>query len=322
MEAIGIILEAVIPVYLLVTLGFLLRTRGVVSGETESTLFKLLINLWVPCLVIHVVARNPAFDRAANVIWPPIVGFGFVATGVLMAWLVGKIFLKRESDTTRRSFAYTTGVFNYGYIPIPLISSLFNHETLGVLFVFNVGVEVGLWMFGMPMMAGSRSIRQVIRKIINPPLITLAVSVIFRLTGIGEKIPGPLWNGIEILSGCTIPIGILLVGMAMADHVKGLVALKKPGPWMISCVLRNFVLAGLFIWVAMWGGVTEELTAVIAVQAAMPCAVFPVVLAKHYGGDAKTATQIIFATSVLALITTPVWLDTAFHLLKISPGSG
>lgn len=319
METISIILGAVVPVYLIVTLGFVLRKRDIVSGETESTLFKLLINLWVPCLVINVVARNPAFDEKANIIWPPLMGFMLVAIGIFISWIFSKIVLRKTKKESINAFAYTTGVFNYGYIPIPLISTLFDHATLGVLFVFNVGVEIGLWLFGMPMMAGSNSIGQVVKKILNPPLITLVLCVGIRLLNLGDSIPAPIWNFVEVLSGCTIPIGILLVGMAMADHVKGLTALGKPGAWTVSLLIRLGIMPLIFIWVAGWFHFTTELTAVIAIQAAMPCAVFPVVLAKHYGGDARTATQIIFATSALAFLSTPLWLDYAFKILKLSP---
>ncbi len=317
MQTFEIILGAVIPVYLLVALGFTLRRREIVSGATESTLFKLLINLWVPCLVITVVARNPAFDNPKNILWPPLMGFVCVAAGIGLSWAVSLILSKKTPAKTRLAFAYTTGVFNYGYIPIPLITMIFDTSTLGVLFVFNVGVEVGLWLFGLPMMAGSASISQIFKRILNPPLITLCFSVVIRLFDLGEAIPLPFWNLIVMLSGCAIPVGILLVGMAMADHLTKAVDFRKPGLWTISCVLRNGVLAGLFLLLARHGSFTKELTVVIAIQGAMPTAVFPVVLAKHFGGDARTATQIILATSALAFITAPLWLDFSFKILQL-----
>lgn len=312
-----VILNAVIPVYLLVILGFFLRRREIVSASTESALFKLLIHLWVPCLVISVVARNPAFDNPQNILWPPIAGFCCVGLGVAISWIAGKLIFRNLELRSLRAFAYTTGVFNYGYIPIPLITILFGKETLGVLFVFNVGVEIGLWLFGMPMMAGSASPRQILRKILNPPLLTLAFSVLIRILNWGDHIPDPLWNMIETLKGCAIPIGIMLVGMAMADHISGVAEMRRPGPWILSCLLRNGALAALFLWVAMSFAWTREMTIILAIQGAMPAAVFPVVLAKHYGGDAKTATQIIFATSSLAFFTTPLWLKWAFKTLQI-----
>jgi predicted permease len=40
----------------------------------------------------------------------------------------------------------------------------------------------------------------------------------------------------------------------------------------------------------------------------MPAAVFPIMLARHYGGDAATAIRIVIVTSLLGFLTIPFWL--------------
>jgi hypothetical protein len=54
--------------------------------------------------------------------------------------------------------------------------------------------------------------------------------------------------------------------------------------------------------------VSLELKEVLVVQAAMPVAVFPLLLARHHGGDVAVALQIIFASSAAAIITLPLWI--------------
>jgi predicted permease len=51
-----------------------------------------------------------------------------------------------------------------------------------------------------------------------------------------------------------------------------------------------------------------ELKEVLVVQAAMPAGVFPLLLARHHGGDVMVALQIIFGTSALSLLTMPLWI--------------
>jgi predicted permease len=58
-----------------------------------------------------------------------------------------------------------------------------------------------------------------------------------------------------------------------------------------------------------------ELRQVIMVQAAMPAAVVPVILARHYGGDPATALRIVLITSALGLITIPLWLKFGLHVI-------
>jgi predicted permease len=60
---------------------------------------------------------------------------------------------------------------------------------------------------------------------------------------------------------------------------------------------------------ARWLPCPTELRHVMVIQAAMPCAVVPVLLAKHYGGEPALALRIILVTSVLGLLTIPMWIQ-------------
>jgi predicted permease len=40
----------------------------------------------------------------------------------------------------------------------------------------------------------------------------------------------------------------------------------------------------------------------------MPTAVFPIVLARHYQGDPATAMRVVIGTSVVGLVTIPLWI--------------
>jgi hypothetical protein len=40
----------------------------------------------------------------------------------------------------------------------------------------------------------------------------------------------------------------------------------------------------------------------------MPSAVLPIVITKHYGGDARVALQVALGTSLLGLATIPLWI--------------
>jgi hypothetical protein len=40
----------------------------------------------------------------------------------------------------------------------------------------------------------------------------------------------------------------------------------------------------------------------------MPSAVFPIIMAQHYGGRPLTAVQVVLATTAAAILLTPLWL--------------
>ena len=64
-----------------------------------------------------------------------------------------------------------------------------------------------------------------------------------------------------------------------------------------------------------------ELRRVLIVQAAMPSAVFSIVLARHYGGHTATAVQVVLATTLVSLVSTPFVITAGMRLLGLATGA-
>ena len=94
------------------------------------------------------------------------------------------------------------------------------------------------------------------------------------------------------------------------------------GPRTLGAAMRGVAvtLLGVSAWgyPAAWAllPLPLELRRVLVLQAAMPAAMFPVVMAKYYGGDPATAVRIVLATSLAALLTIPLWLGFGLALLR------
>ena len=84
----------------------------------------------------------------------------------------------------------------------------------------------------------------------------------------------------------------------------------------ILLVLLTAFLGPLVILGAAWLlPVEPELKQVLVVQAAMPVAIFPIVLARLHGGDPLTAVRIVVGSSLLGLLTIPLWLKLGLRLV-------
>jgi len=60
-----------------------------------------------------------------------------------------------------------------------------------------------------------------------------------------------------------------------------------------------------------------ELKAVMIVQAAMPCAVFPIVLARYFDGSPDVALKVVLSTTVLSLLTIPIWITVGMKVVGL-----
>ncbi len=301
------------PVFALIGLGAVLRLAKWLTPEADNSLLRLGVNLFFPALIFNSVVGNTALREPRNLLWPPLIGFGSICLGWFASWITGRaIGLERGSGL--RTFAFTTGFPNYSYLPIPLIGALFAPGVLGVLFVFTVGVEFGVWTVGILLLAGG-SLREGWRKLLSPPVLALVAAV--ALNTLHFEPPAPVRQTIAYLGACAVPLGLLLIGAFMEEHLRQPRALLAPRINLASCALRLGLLPLTLLAAAKWLPISTELKQVIVVQAAMPAGVFPIVLAKHYGGQPLPAAQIVLGTTVVSLVSTPLWMKFGLWWLAL-----
>jgi predicted permease len=305
--------ELVLPVFLVVAAGYALRRFGVFSEEGDRSLLGVLVKLFVPCLALDVIVGNEALGRPANWLVPPLVGFGIAAIGYGVCLGVGKIFLRGPGSA--RTFASVAGLQNYSYIPLPLCQALFDREVVGVLFAFNLGVDVAMWTLGVAILPGG-GVRQRWRSIVlNPPVLAVIAALILNALGAGIWFPQALDGAFHMLGLCAVPVGLLLTGAVLADHMKPGILRSGWDVTVLGILLRLGLLPALILTVAVWLPFDPALKKVLVVQSAMPAAVFPIVLAKMYGGDMPVALRVVLGTSLPALATIPLWLGWAMRFL-------
>jgi predicted permease len=146
------------------------------------------------------------------------------------------------------------------------------------------------------------------RRLLSPVVISLVVAVAVNLAGLGPALPRWVTELIHSLAVCAVPLGLLMTGVNLANHIGEPRALFEVRASFGSTALRLGFLPLLFLALAKWLPCSIELKRVIVVQGAMPSAVFPIILAQHYGGRPLTAVQVVLATTAAAILLTPLWL--------------
>ena len=318
------VLTAVLPVFGIMAIGLWLRRRDWLSAEADRSLMQLTINLLLPSLIFDSVLGNDALRRPENVFLPPLLGFGMMAAGVGVAHLFAPLTgLKTAPE--RRTFSFLTGLQNYAYLTIPLCLSLFDSGTTGVLFVHNVGTEVAMWTVGVAVVSG-RGFSIGWKKFLNPPLAALLLALTLNFLGQHIHLAQPfafagnvLLTIIHWFGRSAIPLALLLIGAIIADHMKEARGGSVVRVVSVAALVRLGLLPVAFLLLAKFLPCSIELKRVLVLQGAMPSAVLPIVLAKHYGGDARTAVQVALGTSLLGLVTIPLWIRLGQYFVGIFP---
>lgn len=283
-----------------------MRERKWLTEDADRSLFKVTVNVLMPALIVDSVLHNQALKQVGTVVLAPIVGFISIALGMLIALLFARTAALKDRKAVA-TFVLCAGLYNYGYVPVPLVRVLFPPDTLGVLFAHNLGVEIALWTLGL-MALGASGSGNVWRNMLNAPVLAIFVSLALNFLGADKIIPEFILLTAKLLGQCAVPMGLILIGATMADHLH---EFKTGWGWRVilsSCVVRLGVAPMLFVVVARYLPCSVELKRVIVVQAAMPAATFPILLARHYGGEPSTALRVVIGTSIASLVTTPLWI--------------
>ena len=313
-------LGSVLPVFGIMAIGLLMRQRNWLTAEADQSLMRLVINLLIPALIFHSVLGNEALRESENLFWPPLVGYGMVVVGIGVAWMFARA-AGLQSLPEHRTFAFLAGLQNYSYLTIPLCVSLFDSRTTGVLFVHNVGTETAMWTIGMATLTGS-AFSGGWRKIFNAPLVALLLALVLNLSEMVFTPPASVLAVGKVIFTVTawlgqsaIPLALILIGAIVADHLEDVHGGKATRVVSVAILVRLGIMPVLFLLLAELLPCSVELKRVLILQGAMPSAVLPIVLAKHGGGDARVALQVVLGTSLAGLITIPLWVRIGERLI-------
>ena len=300
------ILNAVVPVFGVMGLGVFIRKLNWLTEEADNSLMRVCVNVLLPCLILDKSLGNAALSQPSNLLLAPLIGFSLIGVGMLIAFWAKPLHGLRE-PVEQRTFALTVGMHNYGYVPLPLALLLFDQATTGVLFLHIIGVELAMWTLGVMLLSGGR-LGQCWRKLINAPLIAIVLAVALNGLGWNTSVPQVAGTVLHWLGGCAIPLALILIGAIMADHLG---EFHSANGWRVissAMLLRLGILPVLFLILARFIPMTVEHQRVLVLEAAMPTAVFPIVLAKLYKGDPATAMRAVLSTAVVSLVTIPLWI--------------
>jgi predicted permease len=322
----SIIFSASMAVYATIAIGMAVRWTGWLSEEADHSLLRLVIRVLYPCLIFSVVSHNDALRQANNLLLPPLAGLGTLALGLVAALLVarfGRSATGLQPGPEAHTFATCVAIYNYGFIPIPLVRALFPHDsaTLGVLFVENMGAELGVWTLCVMTLSGGLD-RDWWRRVFNAPCIAILVGIAVNSSGLWHTLPAFVLTAVEWLGQASIPMSMLLIGAVIADELQaGRQANRradavKTVAWAL--LLRLLLLPAAFLVGAWLLPCSAELKRVLVIMAAMPSGTFPIVMARHYGGQPRVGVLVVLSTSLVSLVTIPMWITFGLRALGLT----
>ena len=300
------IFNACIPVFAVIAAGYCLRSLRILSKNADKSLLSLVLNLLFPAFIIHHLLDTNSLGSGSIILAAAAIGGLSIIMGLGVAYVAARSI--RMEKAHRRTFAVAAGLQNYGFIPIPILLALFGKEIIPIQLMFSTGLEIVLWTAAIMILTGGKSGGW--KNLLNTPLLTTVACLVLNSIFSVHQLPGILSSPISMLSACAVPVSLLLIGAIIRDLLHRSAGRGNPGtrhlPEIImAIVVRLIALPALMLLLAGLAPLPLELKRILVIQAAMPAAVFPILLVRRYGGDIATAVRVVMVTMIVSILSIP-----------------
>lgn len=286
--------QALMLVYIL--LGAVGSKTGIVRREGRATLINLLIDITLPCMILHSFEREVSRAELVSAGQALLIS----AACCLAAYGLSLLLWRKQSPVRRAVLEFGTMFSNAGNAGLPIVALVFGDTGVFYTSFFLIPVRVLMWTLGLSLFVPGRGKGKWKALLANPSLMIVFLGLAMML--IPFHLPQTLSAAITNVGNMTGPLSMMIIGASLAD-MKPRDALDG-GAWALALVrLAVMPLAGFFVLRLL--NVDYLLTCVATTLLAMPAASNTAILAEKYGRDYLFAAKCVFVTTLLSLVTAP-----------------
>ncbi len=293
-----ICVNGIVPIFLLVGIGVLLRRLHIADEDFGAKATRLVFRLVLPIAIFQDIVTAPVgmdFDGK-------ILFFGILS--VIIIFFLGIVLARLVTKDNKKRAAFAQGAFraNYAILGLPLTKALFGEAAItngtvllavGVV-LLNILAVTCLEIF-LNQKGNFKSTLLGILK--NPIIFGAAMGILVKLSGF--SLPTVLDNTLSYVGDMCVPLSLIAVGISMrTDAIRESVSLA----FWASCIKTVFTPL-LFLAPALWAGIRGENLGTLFVFWASPSAIAGYAMIRSMGGDHHMYSNIIFLSTVLSFFS-------------------
>ncbi|MGX5218232.1 MULTISPECIES: AEC family transporter [Pseudomonas] len=289
---------AILPIFGLIVLGYLLGWRQWLSVESAAGLANITFKLFMPTLLFAGIAKAPLADGLSITLL-----LAYFIPVVLVFGVVNCIVHRQRGGATPLGLA--AAFSNNVLVGIPIVTTLMGHD--GLVYLFAILVFHSLTLFSMQSFYAAFgspervNVAALLKNLANPMIIGLLLGALLNLSGWAA--PEPLWKMVTWLGQAALPCALIVLGASLSRFR------LRPSTSVLMLTLTKLVLFPALVW--WFSGLLPQLSdgarSVLVLMAACPSGVNILGFAKTQD-DVRSVSSTVFLSTVLGALTLPVWV--------------
>jgi predicted permease len=299
----------IVPIFLLVALGWFARRVGLLTSEFMVPANRLVFYIGIPAMLFVSLAKASlqASIQAQMVLYT----MAALVLGCLIAWLAAHRM--RIDGATAGSFVQSAFHGNFGYIGFAVVFYYLGEAGLvrasflaGFLMILQNTLAVLILQFYAPSEGGCRHGGRTFLKIAGNPVICAALAgMAYSLSGL--PMPVVAERSLKILAGMALPLALLIIGGSLNFQAIRSGLTLAAGSAAIKLLITPAIAFGFYRLVGL--APAEYLPGLILM--ACPTATVTYVMAREMGGAPHLAVTTISVSTLLSIATLAGWLALA-----------
>ncbi len=302
MENLLVTCDIVLPLFIIMVIGYCMRRFNLVKEDVVKGCNKLVFKLFLPMSLIKSVMNADKSNIKGEV--PGLMLY--VALATIATFAVAMLIVPRFIKDNRRAAVMVQGIFrsNYAILGIPLTEQLFPQGDGGiaamiaviVVPVFNVLAVVTLEIFK----DGEKKfdIKRILLGVLKNPLIEACI-IGFVILISGITLPSFISSTISKLAAVASPLALFTLGASiLLNRFKG-----NAKELVVTVLCRLIIVPGVLLTVAYFIGYRGPAFASLMIAFGTPLAVSSFPMSVEMGADSELCAQQVALTTTLSSFT-------------------
>jgi len=294
-------LRVVIPMIILMALGYLSRVDNLITRPSMKEFDKIIFRFFMPVLLFKNIYEMD-FSQGFLIKEMFFTGISLIIIFIFCIYFPRLL----TSDGNKSSvIGQAVGRGNYILYGVAVSEALYGEGNVGAVVMLGVLVIPLINIFAAVILELNRSGQAKLGKLFiavlkNPMIIGAILAFIFKFFAL--SIPAPVWSAIRSVANSTTTVSFISLGVGLEMARGGDVKLLA---WGIF--LRMIVVPLIFMPVSILMGFRDQSLCALMIVFAAPSAVASYPMAVAMGADGKLAGQLVCTTTLISVFTIFLW---------------
>lgn len=281
--------------------GALLKKKGVIDENGKKCLSDLCISVVIPCNIF----KSCLIDFNADILRACAALLASAVVMQLLCLALNRFLYNRYPAQQKKVLQYCTIVPMSGFLGNPIAEGIYSE--VGVLYtsIFLIPMRIVMWSVGTTYFVAGETVdkRKVVKNVLTHPcLVAIYLGLLCMITQV--RLSSVVLNTVKYIGSCNSALTMFIVGTILVDVPLRSICNRDTAAFS---VLRLVLLPAAALGVGTLLRLEPTALGVSVLMTGMPAGATAAIFAAKYGSDAPFATRCVVFTTLLSMLTLPLW---------------